>query len=104
MTSRIILAGAAASDRPHWALPAYAPTGGVDDALRSEEFRRQCDHFVAAWGFDPTYSSIQRSEVVALLDAHPPETALRVLELGCACGATLLEIKNRYPRNRVQMT
>jgi O-antigen biosynthesis protein len=67
------------------------------DALRSEEFRRQCDHFVATWGFDPTYSSIQRSEVVALLDAHPPETPLRVLELGCACGATLLEIKNRYP-------
>jgi 2-polyprenyl-3-methyl-5-hydroxy-6-metoxy-1,4-benzoquinol methylase len=49
------------------------------------------------WGFDPTYSTIQRSEVVALLDSHPAETALRVLELGCACGATLLEIKNRYP-------
>jgi O-antigen biosynthesis protein len=71
--------------------------GRPHDALRSEEFRRQCEHFVAAWGVDPTYSSIQRSEVVALLDSHPPETALRVLELGCACGATLLEIKNRYP-------
>jgi O-antigen biosynthesis protein len=71
--------------------------GRPHDALRSEEFRRQCDHFVAAWGVDPTYSTIQRSEVVALLDSHPPETALRVLELGCACGATLLEIKNRYP-------
>jgi 2-polyprenyl-3-methyl-5-hydroxy-6-metoxy-1,4-benzoquinol methylase len=72
-------------------------TGRPHDALCSEDFRRQCDHFTAAWGFDPTYSSIQRSEVVALLDSHPPETALRVLELGCACGATLLEIKNRYP-------
>jgi O-antigen biosynthesis protein len=71
--------------------------GRPQDALRSEEFRRQCAHFVAAWGVDPTYSSIQRSEVVALLGAHPPETALRVLELGCACGATLLEVKNRYP-------
>jgi SAM-dependent methyltransferase len=71
--------------------------GRPHDALRTEEFRRQCDHFTAAWGFDPTYSSIQRSEVVALLDSHRPETALRVLELGCACGATLLEIKNRYP-------
>ena len=71
--------------------------GRPREALRDEEFRRQCDHFVAAWGFDPTYSSIQRSEVVALLDSHPSETALRVLELGCACGATLLEIKNRYP-------
>jgi SAM-dependent methyltransferase len=71
--------------------------GRPNDALRSEEFRRQCEYFVAAWGVDPTYSGIQRSEVVALLDSHPPETALRVLELGCACGATLLEIKNRYP-------
>jgi O-antigen biosynthesis protein len=71
--------------------------GRPHDAVRSEEFRRQCDHFVAAWGFDPTYSTIQRSEVVALLDPRPAEAALRVLELGCACGATLLEIKNRYP-------
>jgi SAM-dependent methyltransferase len=71
--------------------------GRPHDALRSEEFGRQCDHFKGTWGFDPTYSSIQRSEVVALLDCHPPETPLRVLELGCACGATLLEIKNRYP-------
>jgi O-antigen biosynthesis protein len=70
--------------------------GRLYDTVRSEEFRLQCDHFVAGWGFDPTYSSIQRSEVVALLDSDPPDTALRVLELGCACGATLLEIKNRY--------
>jgi len=72
-------------------------TGRAHDALRSPDFRRQCDHFTAVWGFDPTYSTIQRSEVVALLDSHPAETALRVLELGCSCGATLLEIKNRYP-------
>jgi O-antigen biosynthesis protein len=72
-------------------------TGRPHDAVRSDEFRRQCDRFIAMWGFDPTYSSIQRSEVVALLDAHPPDAPLRVLELGCACGATLLEIKNRYP-------
>jgi 2-polyprenyl-3-methyl-5-hydroxy-6-metoxy-1,4-benzoquinol methylase len=72
-------------------------TSRPHDALRSDAFRRQCDRFIATWGFDPTYSSIQRSEVVALLDPHPPDTPLRVLELGCACGATLLEIKNRYP-------
>jgi len=72
-------------------------TARPGDAVRSDAFRRQCDRFIARWGFDPTYSSIQRSEVVALLDSHPPDTALRVLELGCACGATLLEIKNRYP-------
>jgi O-antigen biosynthesis protein len=67
-----------------------------NESLRSEEFARQCAMFTADWGFDPTYSTIQRSEVVALIGPHPPETPLRVLELGCACGATLLEIKNRY--------
>jgi hypothetical protein len=72
-------------------------TARPGDAVRSDAFRLQCDRFIARWGFDPSYSSIQRSEVVALLDSHPPDTALRVLELGCACGATLLEIKNRYP-------
>jgi 2-polyprenyl-3-methyl-5-hydroxy-6-metoxy-1,4-benzoquinol methylase len=66
------------------------------DSFRAEDFRAQRDRFVAAWGFDPTYSTIQRSEVVALLDPHPADTPLRVLELGCGCGATLLEIKNRY--------
>jgi SAM-dependent methyltransferase/GT2 family glycosyltransferase len=71
------------------------------EAIRSAEFARQCARFVSCWGFDPTYSSIQRSEIVALLDPDPPETPLRVLELGCACGATLLEIKNRYPHAQV---
>jgi GT2 family glycosyltransferase len=66
------------------------------DSFRAEDFRSQRERFVAAWGFDPTYSTIQRSEVVGLLDPHPADTPLRVLELGCGCGATLLEIKNRY--------
>ena len=58
---------------------------------------RERRHFARLWGIDPTYSTIQRSEVVALLDPPPPGTTLRVLEVGCAAGATLLEIKNRFP-------
>ncbi len=30
------------------------------------------------------------------MDMHAPLETLRILEIGCACGATLLEIKNRY--------
>jgi len=67
----------------------------------TENLRSQLERFVSAWGFDPTYSSIQRSEVIALLDPHPADAPLRVLELGCACGATLLEIKNRYPNAEI---
>jgi GT2 family glycosyltransferase len=54
--------------------------------------------FEARWGFSPTYSMIPRYEVVALLDRPGP---LSVLELGCACGATLLEIANRFPGSEV---
>lgn len=53
--------------------------------------------FVNAWGFDPAYSTIRRTELVALIGPHPPSTPITVLEIGCACGANLLEIKNRYP-------
>jgi O-antigen biosynthesis protein len=76
-------------------------SAGSPRPLRPEELRAQRERFVAAWGFDPTYSSIQRSELVALLDAHGPQAPLRVLEIGCACGATLLEIKNRYPKTEI---
>lgn len=63
----------------------------------AEERRR----FAHQWGIDPTYSSIQRSEVVALLESHRADSPLTVLELGCAAGATLIEIQNRFPNAEI---
>jgi O-antigen biosynthesis protein len=77
------------------------PHAGRPPGVGAEDLVEQRKRFVAAWGFDPTYSAIQRSEIVALLDGHDPDTRLRVLEIGCACGATLLEIKNRYPNAEI---
>ncbi|WP_234119662.1 glycosyltransferase [Clostridium hydrogenum] len=51
--------------------------------------------FKNKWGFDPSYSSFTRYEIINLID-EPIDKPIRVLEVGCACGATLLEIKNRY--------
>lgn len=52
--------------------------------------------FKEKWGFDSRYSSFIRNEIVNLIDSHDLEDEIRVLEVGCACGATLLQIKNKY--------
>ncbi|MBW7453473.1 methyltransferase domain-containing protein, partial [Paenibacillus sepulcri] len=52
--------------------------------------------FNEKWGFSPEYSLLIRHEILQLLD-EPSAEPLRVLEIGCACGATLLELKNWYP-------
>lgn len=51
--------------------------------------------FLAKWGFDSTYSTLIRSEVAALV-THPENSEINVLEVGCACGGTLLYLKNKY--------
>ncbi|MCU1489682.1 MAG: hypothetical protein JWM85_1087 [Acidimicrobiaceae bacterium] len=53
--------------------------------------------FTQKWGFEVTYSTFMRTEVIAMMGEHSLDEPLRILELGCACGATLLEIRNRYP-------
>lgn len=52
--------------------------------------------FVEKWGFTSSYSSFIRHEIIKLMDTHASSAPLRVLEIGCACGATLLQIKNQY--------
>lgn len=52
--------------------------------------------FNAKWDFDPFYSTGTRWDIINLID-RPKTNALKVLEVGCACGATLLQIKNLFP-------
>jgi O-antigen biosynthesis protein len=52
--------------------------------------------FTQKWGFMPDYSLQIRTEILQLID-EPEQEALKVLEIGCACGASLLELKNWYP-------
>lgn len=51
--------------------------------------------FKDKWGFDPIYSSGVRYDILGLID-DKTTSAIRVLEIGCDCGGTLLQIKNRY--------
>lgn len=56
--------------------------------------------FSAKWGFNLAYSTWIRHDIIRLLE-NPKTQALTVLEIGCACGATLLKIKNEYPQARL---
>jgi 2-polyprenyl-3-methyl-5-hydroxy-6-metoxy-1,4-benzoquinol methylase len=51
--------------------------------------------FEGKWGFNPDYSTHIRSDIVDCIDA-PTDKPIRVLEVGCGCGATLLSIKSCY--------
>jgi len=51
--------------------------------------------FIEKWGFDSNYSRLIRFEMLELLEMANVKPS-RVLEVGCGCGATLLEIKSQY--------
>ena len=51
--------------------------------------------FKEKWGFSIEHSTFIRDDIIALLNGDKNRT-IRVLEIGCGCGATLLKIKNRY--------
>ncbi|MBT2291601.1 glycosyltransferase [Paenibacillus albidus] len=52
--------------------------------------------FKEKWAFDSRYSTYIRFDVINLMELHDSDKPIKVLEVGCACGGTLLEIKNRY--------
>jgi O-antigen biosynthesis protein len=58
--------------------------------------KENANKFKEKWGFDSRYSSFIRHEILDLMDSHDLNSEIRVLEVGCACGATLLQIKNMY--------
>ncbi|KLE15070.1 hypothetical protein AAT22_13555 [Clostridium sp. C8] len=51
--------------------------------------------FKEKWGFASEYSNFIRNEIIDFIDESKNKD-INVLEIGCATGATLLEIKNRY--------
>lgn len=56
-----------------------------DNAIKFEE----------KWGFNPVYFSNIRNDIISLIDENE-DKQINVLEVGCACGGTLLKIRNIY--------
>lgn len=52
--------------------------------------------FIDKWGFDPNHGLFIRQEIISLMKMEP-DKEIKVLEVGCACGATLLKIKSMHP-------
>lgn len=50
--------------------------------------------FIDKWGFHPAYSTFIRTDVISRM-THSEDSAVNVLEVGCACGGTLLKIKDK---------
>ncbi|WP_411343957.1 glycosyltransferase [Paenibacillus sp. WLX1005] len=57
--------------------------------INQEKFRQK-------WGFHSGYATQINYTLIKKINTHA-DAELKVLELGCGCGATLLEIKNQYP-------
>ena len=57
--------------------------------------------FKKKWGFHSIYHSNIRLDVINLMNKDDCSLKIRVLEIGCKTGATLLEIKNIFPHAQV---
>lgn len=53
--------------------------------------------FRSKWGIAPSYSMNIRMDIIQQIDDEKRLEAINILEIGCACGGTLLGIKNKYP-------
>ncbi|BBB90153.1 MAG TPA: bifunctional glycosyltransferase family 2 protein/class I SAM-dependent methyltransferase [Methylomusa anaerophila] len=69
----------------------------IDNVNYHEQFKINRDKFAVKWGFDSAYSTSIRQDLIGFID-KPKDQAIKVLEIGCACGGTLLQIKNIYPK------
>ena len=56
--------------------------------------------FQDKWKLNPLKSFWPRNDILELID-EPFDSPINILEVGCACGATLLEIKNIYPNANI---
>ena len=53
--------------------------------------------YIEKWKINPKYSYGCRDELIGFMNHNDFFAPIHVLDIGCACGATLLEVKNQYP-------
>lgn len=69
------------------------PAPGMSDGRTREIFREK-------WGFDMEYYTHSRADIIGFIREEKSEP-IRVLEIGCGCGATLNRIRYLYPAAEV---
>lgn len=69
--------------------------GSISFNQKSKEYqellRKNSLKFKEKWGFYANYSGNCRTDIINLIEINKPN--IKILEVGCACGATLLKIK-----------
>ncbi len=73
----------------------FVYNNGNSSFFESENRDYEDKLFEEKWGFKSSYSNGIREDMISLFDKNYEEK-ITVLEVGCACGGTLLEIKNLY--------
>lgn len=53
--------------------------------------------YMDKWHIDPSYSFFARNDIIELMQEEDKWEPISCLDIGCACGGTLLEIQNHYP-------
>jgi len=66
-----------------------------DPAAYTALLKENGKKFEQKWGFNSTWATLIRHEIVQLMNDRGC-AGINVLDIGCACGATLLYIKNLY--------
>lgn len=70
----------------------------IDSELYKSVIKNNRHKFQLKWEMDAWYFSIIRNEILQMINKRKDED-IKVLEVGCACGATLLKIQNEYPNS-----
>lgn len=71
----------------------------ADHSNRNME--QNCGRYMEKWHLRPHYSFFCRTELIDMMDPEDRFRPIHCLDIGCACGATLLEIQNRYPHAEI---
>ncbi|WP_223065952.1 bifunctional glycosyltransferase family 2 protein/class I SAM-dependent methyltransferase [Paenibacillus caui] len=74
--------------------------GSVSFGAQNDKYtallKKNKQKFIEKWGFESGYSSFIRNDIIQLINPYDKNSSIRVLEIGCACGGTLLGIKSKY--------
>lgn len=73
---------------------------GKDPEKHSSAISNNLQKLKEKWGFDVGYYSFWREELIRLIE-EPVEKPMRLLDIGCGCGALMARVRSLYPNMEV---
>lgn len=81
----------------HFGGKSFSVLEANNETTYSSSYLTNQQRYIDKWHIRPYYSYFSRPELLKQMDLKDNFQAINVLDIGCACGATLLEVKNRFP-------